>query len=210
MGVLTRAELKGVLCFVQRTTKNMMKVPKSQGLPGQDHMAGIAKGPSPDHRRVHARGGDSRLGREVLASLPCSRDCGGPCLWAECSCSSCRLSARPCLAGPESPWPPTPPIPPNPTPPPHPFREAPPMGSNRVQKLGLQNRFSPGSQPGSGAPGVLSHHSGHGGCWTHGPTKTDTRLRLLHCPLTRKGTSRRTHWPKSYSSPKNQPLGLGS
>lgn len=102
MGVLTRAELKGVLCFVQRTTKNMMKVPKSQGLPGQDHMAGIAKGPSPDHRRVHARGGDSRLGREVLASLPCSRDCGGPCLWAECSCSSCRLSARPCLAGPES------------------------------------------------------------------------------------------------------------
>lgn len=84
-----------------RPTKNMSKVPKSQGLPGQDHMAGIARGPSPDHRRVHARGGDSRLGREVLASLPCSRDCGGPCLWTECGYGSCNSLPR--LAWPQVP-----------------------------------------------------------------------------------------------------------
>lgn len=103
-------------------------------------MAGITKGPSPDHRRVQARGGDSGLGREVLGSLPRSRDCGGPYLWAECGYSSCRLSACPIGLGRVSqafysshPTHPTPPL--------NPFREAPPMGSNGVQKLGLQNQF---------------------------------------------------------------------
>lgn len=102
----------------------------------------------------------------------------------------------------------TPPIPSHPTP--APFKGSTAHGKQWSPKVGSAKPISPGSRPGNGAPGVLSHHSEQGGRRTHGSMKLRQGNSSPTVPLARKGISRKTHWLKSYSSPNSQPLGLES
>lgn len=189
-----------------RPRKNTLKDPESQGLPGQDHMVGIAKGPSPDHRRVHARGGDSRLGREVLASLPAPGSVGGhACGLSVAAPAADFLPARP----PSQPKSSRPFYSSHPVPTPSTL-----LGKHRpweameskswVCKINFSRIWAWEWSTWSSLTSQRTR-------WPQGPQIRSVKLRrqLFHRPLARKWIRRKTHWLKSFSFLKSQPLGLG-